>query len=87
VGWLRTAQRALARPEYQRALHGWLAAFWAVLAVPSMIWWKDSIPYLVGLSVYAVVAGHLASWQSTKTEARQRTVEKLLDSGDSAKHP
>jgi hypothetical protein len=66
----------MTRPEGQRAAHGWLAVIWGVLAVPSMIWWKDSIPYLVGLSVYAVVAGHLSSWQSARTEVRQEQAEK-----------
>jgi len=41
------------------------------MAVPSALWWKQSLPYLVFLSVYAVVTGHWASWQAARVEVRQ----------------
>lgn len=70
---------ALADPAWHRRINGWLTVIWALLAVPSMVLWKDSIPYLVGLSVYAVVTGHLASWQSARTEILQQDAADRLD--------
>jgi hypothetical protein len=41
------------------------------MTVPSMLWWRRSVSYLVGLSVYAVVTGHWSSWQASRVEVRQ----------------
>jgi hypothetical protein len=53
-----------------RRVHAVLTIMWLLLAVPSMIWWRDSIAYLVFLSVYAVVASHWAAWQATRAEEK-----------------
>lgn len=45
-----------------------LTCVWLVLAVPAIVWWRDSVPFLVGVSVYANVAGHLAAWQGARAE-------------------
>lgn len=59
------------RPEFLRKFHGYATVFWIAMAVPSMIWWKNSIAYLVGLSVYAVVTGHWSAFQASATEVKQ----------------
>jgi hypothetical protein len=69
----------LADPGAMRRVHGWATVFWIAMAPPSMLLWKDSIPYLVGLSVYAVVTGHWASWQACRTEELQQRVEDRHD--------
>lgn len=51
-----------------RRLHGALTIAWLLLTIPSMIWWRNSIAYLVFLSVYAVVASHWAAWQGARAE-------------------
>jgi hypothetical protein len=81
--WAHRLRIALGDPQWHRRINGWLTVAWALLAVPSMLWWKDSIPYLVGLSVYAVVTGHLASWQSARTEVRQLDADDQVDPGES----
>jgi hypothetical protein len=77
-------QEVLADPAAMRRVHGWATLFWIGMAPPSMVLWKDSIPYLVGLSVYAVVTGHWASWQACRTEELQQRVEDRHDSSDDA---
>ena len=62
------------RPEFLRAFHGWATIFWVAMTIPSMLLWRDSLPYLVGLSVYAVVTGHWSSWQASRTETQQTEV-------------
>jgi type VI protein secretion system component VasK len=59
------------RPSFLRRFHGTATVIWLFLAIPSVLWWKTSIPYLVFLSVYAAVMGHWSSWQSARVEVRQ----------------
>ncbi len=65
----------LSAPRSMRRVHGWATVVWCLLAPPSMLWWRDSIPYLVGLSVYACMTGHFASWQACRTEEIQQRAE------------
>lgn len=44
------------------------------LIVPSMLWWANSVPYLVAISVWANFAGHLSAWQSARVERKQDQV-------------
>ncbi|MFI7448096.1 hypothetical protein ACIBQX_11410 [Nonomuraea sp. NPDC049714] len=44
---------------------------WIALMIPSLLWWKDSIPWLVIMSVWANVAGHWSSWQASRAERKQ----------------
>lgn len=60
------------RPDVLRSIHGWAAIFWLVMAPVSMLTsLANSVPYVVGLSVYAVVTGHWSSWQASRVEVRQ----------------
>lgn len=43
---------------------------WAVLIVPSLIWWRESVPWLVAMSVWANVAGHFAAWMGARSEGQ-----------------
>ena len=58
-----------------RSINGWLTLAWLLLAVPAVLWWKNSIPFLVFVSIYANVAGHLAAWQAARTEVKQDGAE------------
>lgn len=69
------------RPAFLRRFHGVATLVWLVLSVPSMLWWRNSLSYLVGLSVYAVVTGHWSSWQAARVEVRQ---EEQIEGGDMA---
>jgi len=62
-------------PVFMRRVNGWLAVVWLVAAVPICIWWSSSVPFLVFVSVYAVVTGHWAAWQAARVEVRQEEQE------------
>jgi hypothetical protein len=49
--------------------HAAATALWVVLMGPSLLWWKESIPWLVAMSVWANVAGHFAGWMGARSEA------------------
>lgn len=69
-------------PNFTKKFHGWATVFWIAMAFPSMLLWSASIPYLVGLSVYAVVTGHWAAYQAVSVELNQKedaNVQEVLD--------
>jgi len=62
-------------PVFMRRVNGWLAVVWLVAAAPICVWWSASVPFLVFVSVYAVVTGHWAAWQAARVEVRQEEQE------------
>lgn len=50
------------------------AIIWAALAYPSVTSWKDSVPWLVGMSLYANFVNHVTgatlAWIEYKKEGR-----------------
>lgn len=50
----------------ERRLHAALTIVWALLIIPAVLWWRDSVPFLVLCSVYANLAGHWAAYEAAK---------------------
>lgn len=59
-------------PEAMQAFHKWATITWFVLALPICLFLASSIPFLVFISVYAVVTGHWSSWQASRVEVKQK---------------
>lgn len=71
-------------PTAMRVLHGWLTVVWFVAAIPICIYLYDSVPFLVFISVYAVVTGHWSSWQAARVEEKQdEAADTILDARSS----
>jgi hypothetical protein len=73
AGWVRRCRSGvrtrLDDPVWMRRFHGWATLVWFVAAFPSMLsGLKNSVAYLVFLSVYAIVASHFSSWQASRAE-------------------
>ncbi len=58
-------------PVKFRKINGWLTILWFIAAVPICIFLANSLPFIVFISVYAVVTGHLSTWQAGNVEVRQ----------------
>ena len=58
-------------PVLMKKINGWATIVWFVAAIPICMFLADSVPFLVFISVYAVVTGHLSSWQAARVEVRQ----------------
>lgn len=58
-------------PVMMRRINGWLAVLWLLAAVPICIWLSSSVPFLVFVSVYAVVTGHWSAWVAARVEVKQ----------------
>lgn len=54
--------------QFNKQLHGWLTVIWFAAAFPIAIYLSTSVPFLVFISVYAVVVSHWNLWFSTKIE-------------------
>lgn len=64
--------RKLGEPLFLRAFHGWLTIVWAILIPVSVATdLKNSVPWIVAMSVWANFAGHFASWQAARIEVKQ----------------
>jgi hypothetical protein len=57
-------------PKVLRRVHAVATVGWAVMIPVSMLTGlRHSVPYLVGISVWALVAGHAAAYAGARAEA------------------
>ncbi len=64
-------------------LHLFLALVWAVLTIPTLIWWKNSILWVSLMSIYAIVISHLAAYSAAHAE--KAASQALSESGEANK--
>lgn len=70
-------------PVFMRTVNGWLAVVWLAASLPICFYLSTSVPFLVFVSVYAVVTGHWSTWQAARVEVRQKEQEEA-DTPESA---
>lgn len=58
-------------------VHAGLSIFWALLTIPAVTLWRDSVPFLVSISMAALVLGSIASWTAAKADCNSPTAEQL----------
>ncbi len=73
---LKSLWASVEDPTIFRRINGWLTFIWFIAAFPICIFLANSVPFLVFISVYAVVTGHLATWQAARVEVRQEIERK-----------
>jgi hypothetical protein len=62
----------VADPVLMRRLNGWAVIFWLVMIPVSLeLHWLSSVTYVAALSIWALVSGHLSTWQSARVEVHQ----------------
>lgn len=66
-------------PVFMRKFNGWATLIWFLLAFPICIFLSESVAFLVFISVYAVVTGHLSAWQAARVEVRQEEEEEVAN--------
>jgi len=44
---------------------------WLLLGIPSLIWWKDSILWVIIISLWANIVGHFSAYISSRGEVAQ----------------
>jgi hypothetical protein len=48
-------------------VHLGLMGVWAALAVPTLLWWRESVFWVVLMSWYAIVVGHWSSFEAANS--------------------
>jgi hypothetical protein len=51
-----------------RRFHAGAAIFWALMAVPTILWFRDSILWVAFMSLYANFAAEMAAYQGARAE-------------------
>lgn len=52
--------------------HLYATLLWAGLAVPTLLWWRESIFWVALMSLYANVVGHWSAYQAARAEEASR---------------
>jgi hypothetical protein len=53
-------------PSAGRKVHLFLMFLWTFAGIPISIWLRYSVPWLVFLSVYAIIVGHWSGWSAER---------------------
>ena len=57
-------------PEGNVKVHFWLTILWVIMVPIGVFWLKNSIPFLVLVSIYANLVGHWSSFQAARAECK-----------------
>ncbi len=49
-------------------LHIVMAVVWILTAIPSLLWWKESLLWIIFISLYANIATHLGGYEAAKAK-------------------
>jgi hypothetical protein len=71
MNFIRKAWTYGLSPSFMRVFNFWAMIFFIVQIPLILTSLKSSVPYLVAISVWANIAGHLSAWQSSRVEERQ----------------
>ncbi|EPL2409309.1 hypothetical protein RFD42_001377 [Klebsiella pneumoniae] len=55
-------------PVFIKCCHLVAAVMWVGLAIPSLIWWKDSVLWVILISIYANIVGHLSGYSAARAD-------------------
>ncbi|EOV1277619.1 TPA: hypothetical protein RFM56_000310 [Klebsiella pneumoniae subsp. pneumoniae] len=55
-------------PVFIKRCHLVAAVMWVGLAIPSLIWWKDSVLWVILISIYANIVGHLSGYSVARAD-------------------
>jgi hypothetical protein len=62
-------------PKFQARFHAAMTVFWLLMLAPALLFWKDSVLFVILISLWANVASHWASFQAAHAEKRVKESE------------
>lgn len=68
--------RELARRVPSSTLHRVLTVAWALLAVPTVLWWSESVLWIGLISIYANAVSH---WGAAEAASAKETAEQATE--------
>jgi hypothetical protein len=72
--------KALHSPEMMAKFNLGMTMVWSVLLIPTVVWWKDSLLWVLIMSAYANIVGHWSAYQGSRAG-----VEAAKNEGDASK--
>lgn len=61
--------------EYRPIIVAWI---WIALTIPAFLWWQESVPFLVAMSLYANIEASFSTYASKKGEKEmQRELDQI----------
>lgn len=69
--------RWVAQPSTMRTFQGWSTIIWFVAAFPICILLAESLPFVVFISVYAIVVSSLVGWMGARAEEKEDVVNSI----------
>jgi hypothetical protein len=58
-------------PKYLYRFHFSMTIIWALLIIPTIIFWPNSILWLALMSAWANFAAHFSAWQGARIEENE----------------
>jgi hypothetical protein len=58
------------KPKSLIKFHKIMMGVWAVAAIPTVLWWKESILWVAFMSLYANFVGHFSAMDGARAEAQ-----------------
>lgn len=60
------------KPKRMEKFHLVMMVLWAVLVVPTLLFWPDSILWVAFMSLYANFVGHFSAYQASRAEEKKK---------------
>lgn len=69
--FLTTVRDLLHDSKFTTDFHKWATIVWIFLLIPSVLFWSETILWVVLMSVWANIAGHWSAYQASRAELKQ----------------
>lgn len=58
-------------PKSLVKFHFFAMIVWGTMAIPTILYWKESILWVAFMSLYANFVGHFSGWDAARAEQKQ----------------
>lgn len=69
--FFHAAHDKLIDPEFTTSFHKYATFVWILLIIPSILWWSESLIWIILMSAWANIAGHWSAYQASRVEKKQ----------------
>jgi hypothetical protein len=80
----RRIETCLSSPRLYLLFHGWAAVFWTIMIVPSWLWFRNSLFFVIFISLYANIATEFGAWQAVRAEIQ--ALKATIEASEAAMH-
>lgn len=63
-----SCDQSATRAKFWGRVHLVAAAIWLLLFIPSILWWSESILWVISVSLYANFVSHWSAYQGARAE-------------------